>query len=146
MNLLEVVQIDRVIKLDELIVSWFWGHNIQIRDVINFDINHFLVAIGKIILIKFCLIAHNHFTGSLDQEFVSTCILIRCKTQMDHFDCSRRMCSLPAPFFVQMHVSPASKRSEFRHILLNSKDPLMWGGPQSALEGRIPAIQSMIVR
>ena len=108
-------------------------------------VNHFLVAIGKEILIKLSLIGHNHLTGSLDQKLVTTRILIRCKTQMDYFNCSWRMCSLPAPVFVQMHVSPASKRSEFRHILLNSKDLLMWGGPQSALEGCVPEIQTVVV-
>ena len=144
MDFLEVIQIDRIVKLDELVVSWVWSHNIQIRDVINMVVNHLSVVLGKEVLIKLCLIGHNHLIGSLDQKLATTRVLIRRKTQMDHLDCSRRMCSLSAPVFVQMHVSPASKRSKFRHILFNPKDLLMWSGPQSELEGCGPAIQTVI--
>ena len=112
----------------------------------NLVVNHFLVAIGKEILINLCLIGYNHLIGSLDQKLVTACVLIRCKTQMDLFDCSGRMCSFVATIFVQMHVSPASKWSEFSHVLLNSKDLLMGSGPQSSLEGCVPAIQTVFAR
>ena len=134
MNLLEVIQVDRVIKFDELIMSWFWSHNIQICDVINMIVNHFSVAIMEEIFIKLSLIGHNHLIGSLDKKHVTAGVLICRKTQMDHFTCSWRMWSLSAPIFVQMHVSPASKWSESSHILFDSKDLFMGSGPSRRLK------------
>ena len=108
-------------------------------------VNHFAVAIGEEIFTKLFLIGHNNLTGCLNQKFltVTACVEVGCKTQMDHFDGLWDMLAFLTAILIQMHVSPASKWSEFRHVLLNSKHLFMRSGPQSFLEGCIPAIHSM---
>ena len=144
MDLLEVIEIDRIVKLDELILSWFWSQNVQTCNVINMVVNHFPVVIGEEIFIKLSLIGYNNLIGCLNQKFVTACVEVGCKTQMDHFNGLWDMLAFLTAIPIQMHVNPASKWSEFRLVLLNSKHLFMGSGPQSSLEGCIPAIHTVV--
>ncbi len=63
MDLIEVIEIDRCVELDELILPRFWSQNVYTRDMINMAVNHFPVSVGEEISIKLSLVGHYNFTS-----------------------------------------------------------------------------------